>query len=329
MSKVPEPLPMDFSEFMVAFEDKLQLAYRVGPNLEGILEVDGIGQAVSIKWPATGAHKRTDFVRFQNLNFDVVRSEDGAENWLMLRLDAKPRPESALAFASAIVSQLAGGSNFIETVKNSIDATKMLLKELEVLSDGRAVGLLGELMVVLHLAEANGIDWAIESWLGPPRGEHDFSLPDCELEVKTTTSERRVHRISSGTQMVRSHNRSLYLVSIQLTETVLSNRGFTLPGMIQRLRDLEPSNGNLLENHLYDAGWRDWFSGILNSKYMYRAEPLAFLVDESFPAITPDLILQSVDRGELVESVSYSIDVGGLSSSVDPTVLRGFGGNEN
>ena len=327
MSDGPEAFSWDFSEFLVAFEEKLQVAYRVGPGLEGILEVDGIGQAVSIKWPAREVDRSSDFVRFQNLNFDVVRSDDGSEHWLTLRLDAKRGPESVLAFASSIVAQLAGGSNFADTVQTSIDATKLLLKELDVMSDGRAAGLLGEILLVDFFAEKNGIDWALESWLGPPRGEHDFSLPDCELEVKTTTTERRIHRISSGTQMVPSLGRNLYLVSIQLTESGLSNTGTTLPGMIEKLRDWDPANRNLLEKHLYDAGWRDWFSGLLTSRYMHRAEPLVFLVDESFPAITPDLIMESVDRGELLESVSYSIDVGGLVPSPIPSILRGFSGD--
>lgn len=64
------------------------------------------------------------------------------------------------------------------------------------LSHEKQVGLFGELLVLLSLAQHLTPRDAVSAWRGPGREEHDFGLPDSDVEVKTTTAEQRCHSLS-------------------------------------------------------------------------------------------------------------------------------------
>lgn len=304
---------LDFVELLQAFEEGLVVPYRLGNSGSGLLEIDGKRKSVTIRWPLASSATFKGLKGFKNLTFLVIGEVGSQDRHVELTLDATSYPEATLAFASAVVSQLMGDSDFELSIKSSIKAIRAFLQELDVLSTERALGLMGELLFLKSVIAGHGLRKGLESWMGPPKGEHDFSLPDAEFEIKTTRSERRVHRISSASQMKPSLERKLYLVSIQLTEAGPGDRAFTLPSLINSVRDEIGESSNNFEQYLYEAGWRDWFEDVFTQNYQFRDEPHAYLVDESFPAITKDLILDVVSNGDLVESVVYKVDVGGLS----------------
>ena len=304
---------LDFVELLQAFEEGLVVPYRLGDDGSGLLEIDGRRRSVTIRWPLAPSAKFKGLKGFKNLTFLIVGEVGSKDRHVELTLDATNHPEATLAFASAVVSQLMGDSDFELSIKSSIEAIRAFLQELDVLSIERALGLMGELLFLRSVIAEHGLKMGLEGWMGPPKGEHDFSLPGAEFEIKTTRSERRVHRISSVSQMEPSLKRKLYLVSIQLTEAGPGAGAFTLPSLINSVRDEIGENSNNFEQYLYEAGWRDWFEEVFTQGYQFRNEPQAYLVDGSFPAITKDLILDVVSNGDLVESVVYKVDVGGLT----------------
>src|SRR5207302_797447 len=85
------------------------------------------------------------------------------------------------------------------------------------MSRDHEVGLYGELLLVRALMTAWTVGEAVASWRGPAAEEHDFGLPQFDVEVKTTTSERRRHWITSLTQLMPTRSRPLWLISIQVT----------------------------------------------------------------------------------------------------------------
>jgi hypothetical protein len=306
---------LNFLELVEAFDEGLVVPYRIGHRGEGLLEVDGVNKSVILRWPLLPNENPRGFSSFKNLEFRTIGGVGKTDRQIELRLDASNQPEATLAFASSIVSQLMGDRDFEASIRSSIHAIRALLQELEVMSTDKALGLLGELLFLKSAIGLHGSDIGLRSWMGPPSGEHDFSLPHAEFEVKTTRSERRVHRISSATQMAPSLGRELYLVSIQLTDAGPAETSFSLPSVINSIRQVLGAQANSFEQYLHEAGWRDWFEEVFAQRYQFRAQPEAFLVDESFPAITSELIRAVVSNGDLVESVTYSVDVAGLSAS--------------
>lgn len=306
---------INFVELVQAFDEGLVVPYRVGHLGEGLLEVDGLRKSVVLRWPLGRDENPRGLVSFKNLDFQTIGPHDDGDRHIELRLDASSHPEATLAFASSIVTRLMSDGGFEASVLGSIKATRSLLEQLEVMSLEKAVGLLGELLFLKSIIGVHGPGLGLQSWMGPPRGEHDFSLPHAEFEVKTTRSERRVHRISSATQMAPSLGRQLYLVSIQLTHAGPAETSFSLPSTIYSIRELVGEQSNHFEQYLHEIGWRDWFEEVFTERYIFRAKPEAFVVDELFPAITPEFIRTAVTNGDLVESVSYKVDVAGLSAA--------------
>lgn len=305
---------LNFAQLVEAFDEGLIVPYRIGHNAEGLLEVDGVRKAVVLRWPLLSQENLKGFSGFKNLKFRTVERVENGDRQIELELDASSYPEATLAFASSIVTQLMGDSDFEASVRSSIRAIRSLLQELEVMSREKALGLLGELLFLRSIISLHGPGFALRSWMGPPRGEHDFSLPQAEFEIKTTRSERRVHRISSATQMAPSLGRELYLVSIQITDAGPLETSFSLTSVIASIRESLGAQSNHFEQYLHEAGWRDWFEEVFTQQYQFRSRPEAFRIDDSFPAITPELIRAVVSNGDLVESVTYKVDVTGLSA---------------
>jgi Putative PD-(D/E)XK family member, (DUF4420) len=96
------------------------------------------------------------------------------------------------------------------------------------------VGLVGELLVVSALL-ATGVA-GVAAWRGGLGEEHDFGLSDADVEVKTTTAERRHHWVHGLGQLMPTGEVPLWLLSLQLTRAG-EGEGERLPDLIDRLRD--------------------------------------------------------------------------------------------
>jgi hypothetical protein len=171
-------------------------------------------------------------------------------------------------------------------------------------SPEQEVGLVGELLVLEALQSIAGAS-ALTAWRGAANEEHDFGLDDMDVEVKTTSTERRTHWISSATQLQRTQDRPLTLVSIQITRGGKSGR--TLPAIIGTLReslDLESFNKKLSR-----VGWDDDLSDLYPERWIVRTDPVAFTVDDEFPAITPLVLATAVHGAGLVTDLRYRLDL--------------------
>jgi hypothetical protein len=171
-------------------------------------------------------------------------------------------------------------------------------------STEQEVGLVGELLVLEALQTITGAS-ALETWRGASNEEHDFGLKHMDVEVKTTSTERRTHWISSPTQLQRTQDRPLTLVSIQITRGGKSGR--TLPAIIGDLRkslDLESFNKKLSR-----VAWDDDLSDLYPERWIVRTAPAAFAVDEEFPAITPAILAETVTDAGLVTDLRYRLDL--------------------
>ncbi|GAA4991440.1 hypothetical protein GCM10023205_74390 [Yinghuangia aomiensis] len=206
-----------------------------------------------------------------------------------------------------------------------------LLARIGGLPASERLGLLGELHVLERLATVYGWPTAVEAWRAGAGEEHDFGLPEADLEVKTTALERRVHHIGSTTQLVPTPGRELLFCSLQFTRggaagTSLAER---IEGVRKRIGVEAPAMFEAFEAALRSWGWLPEHARLPDERWVLRTSPLMLAVDAAFPRLTPDAFdLPVAVRSRLVD-VSYRIDVtdmapaGGAVASLFSDVARG------
>jgi hypothetical protein len=212
--------------------------------------------------------------------------------------------------------------SFDEAVGRTLRRMGQLLRRELVLTTEQEIGLVGELLVFLGLANDLGATEAARAWHRDSIEEHDFSVRDIDIEVKTTSGERRTHWIQSLTQLVESPDRPLWLVSHQLTKTS-DTAGWRLPKLIERARQAIGSGvvRDGFEAHLFDAGWREDYDDSCRTHWTRRAPSLAFLVKESFPRLTVDMLRAAGASMDRVPEVKYKLD---LSEVLGDTPSLGY-----
>ncbi|WP_440710679.1 PD-(D/E)XK motif protein [Herbiconiux sp. YIM B11900] len=276
-----------------------------------------------LRTPATDSP--ADVGAYDRLTFDIVEEPGEESLWFELTIDADGMAYEGYSLIMSVVDQMGAGRPFRHSVSEALAAYRELLTRRRSLSDEQEIGLFGELGVFAHLIEATGEEAATAAWLGPQNEEHDFVLDGCDLEVKTTRGESRVHVIGSATQLLPSPERPLHLVSIQVTAAGAAAGGETLPGRVRRVRGLLSRGARVFEERLRAVGWEDLNADDVYTRgYVLRSMPRSYLVDDEFPAVVPDGLAKIVRRPELVVGLVYRIDVTGLAVGSPPAELAGF-----
>lgn len=207
-----------------------------------------------------------------------------------------------------------GGTPSGQAISEALDSWQKVLQRDRGISQEQEVGLLGEVWTIWRLI-AGGMPSAeaVKAWRGPDSEEHDFGLAKQDLEVKSTSSETRVHVISGLSQLVQTGDRPLWLLSLQFTRSGAA--GATLREFIQLVRNLLPGSEAAARNS-YDEkvhaviGDRE---DLLDTRWRLRSTPTVTQVDDFFPRLTPDLLGEvPVELRPHIHEVWYRIDVEGL-----------------
>ena len=251
-----------------------------------------------------------DLSGLANLNYSLV-DVDG-HMWHRLDLVYTDNLAEVYPVLCAILDRVQiNGESFALAVDSVLSGLAEILLGSGGLSLEKQVGLFGELTVLVSLAVATDAETALSAWRGADREEHDFGLDDGDLEVKTTSSESRLHWISSLNQLQPSPNRSLFVASIQLT-AVGSEPGLSLPQLVATVRSVIPASTSQLEDGLKRAGYYNRHTDMYRARWRLRSEPKFFAVDEDFPALTPARVLSSVAAAARIKDVRYRVDLDGL-----------------
>lgn len=263
-----------------------------------------------------------DVGTLQNVDFHVVAEghDDVAE--IVVSVD-EVGVEVGYGFLSAIVAHLQVGRPLAEAVATAVAHFRDLTKSRSPLPVEREIGLLGELLFLEYCITALGAHAAIDAWHGPLAEEHDFAIGNVHVEVKSTASDRRVHVIHGLDQLEPLSGVPLALLSIQLTRSS-PDSGRTLPAVIASVRVHAGAQRGALDAKLAMLGWDDFGADLHGTPWALRSAPLAFAVDEDFPAITGDRLAGAVPHLGQISDVSYRVDLTDRDSIALPHPFQDF-----
>ncbi|RBY97954.1 PD-(D/E)XK motif protein [Blastococcus sp. TF02-8] len=298
---------------------------RLADEPECHLRIDPTVQRLQLWTPAAGPEP--DVTAMDRVSVTTEQVDRGT--WFVLEVDAEGSHYEAYSLIAAVVDDLTASRLLHVAMARSVESFKELLANRQRLSEEKTIGLIGELLLLESLIDQLGETSAVLAWVGPDSEEHDFVLADVDAEVKTTLSERRIHRIGTETQLQPSLGRPLWLVSIQLTRAGDAVDGFGLSDVVGRVRTRVQAQTDAFAGHLRSVGWRDSDADLYRERYLLRSRPAAYFVDDAFPALTRRRIDGVVPQPELVTTVSYRVDVSSLVPGSPPGALAQFVGGSS
>lgn len=184
------------------------------------------------------------------------------------------------------------------------------------MSLAKEVGLFGEMLVVA--AVLNTGTTGARSWRGALHEEHDFGFADADIEVKTTSGERRQHWIHGLGQMVPTGSTPLWVLSLQITRAG-TGQGQILPELIDSVVEVATNaDRKVIVQNLVAAGWHEDQRDLFAERWRLRTVPLALRVDADFPRLTPGLLTKAGIDLTPLRQVSYEIDVTDRAPSTAP-----------
>jgi hypothetical protein len=192
-----------------------------------------------------------------------------------------------------------------------------LLRRKPIMSEEKQIGLMGELWLLDRVGRSRGWRVAGDAWRGPESEEHDFTLATSDVEVKTTRSEVRLHRIGTLTQLVPKPGRPLFVLSIQLTGTARTAASLSLPRMVERsltkARGAGKASAATIRERVEGYGWNDDHARHYGQEWELRSPPALIEVDGRFPAIVPGT-LKALGREQRnrIDQVVYDVKLDGL-----------------
>lgn len=92
-------------------------------------------------------------------------------------------------------------------------------------------GLWAEMFVIY---DANNPTALIESWHSQPNAKYDFTMGQAKIEVKSTSSEERIHRFSLN-QLNPSPSSSLLIASVTVRESANSSTGLSVLDLYDKI----------------------------------------------------------------------------------------------
>lgn len=286
------------------------------PNLQ--LSFHPMEHLIVLRAPLTGPVP--EVAQRRNL-LEVVRLVVDGDDCYELRLQVPGRDvEAAYALVADTVDgiQLEGRS-LSTSIAAALQRYDAVLGRASGLSMEQEIGLIGELSVLRHLLLRGH---SLDVWVGPTREEHDFAFPNCSIECKTTSSERRTHAISGTGQLTPSRELPLHLVSMQFTRSTME-AALTLPELVETLRSLVGGHRDDLEALLSKAGWRDEDGALYRTAWTQRSSPKTYLVDGEFPRLTEAALVHLPEFGRILD-IAYRIDLTGFPTSPPPDALIGL-----
>jgi hypothetical protein len=306
-----------------SFAEYLALGVPIEHPIEGtprvVLFIDPDNRRIGLRGTArsneTSARTRLEHLGMRFVHHDGERMIEVTVEHPSLFADAYP-----VLCGIADRAQLEGmplSSALLETLRrlgHLIRAEDALAREVE-------IGLLGELSLLTGLAATATPEVALQAWRGGTE-EHDFGLHQVDVEVKTTTAEDRVHRISSLTQLQPTGDRPLWLLSIQVTPA--GDGGITAAELVRRARVMMPTAAlrDDFDTRAHAAGWRHRYADAPLQRWRLRTDPALFAVTAYFPRLTRTQLRDAGVDLDVISDVRYRVNLSARHPDRAPECLH-------
>ena len=172
-------------------------------------------------------------------------------------------------------------------------------------------GLVGEIAVFMQLLEhMDDTEKLVDAWVGPLKSLHDFESNSIHLEVKTTTRDPPVIRVSKLDQLAPRDNGRFDLIIVHLE---VIDGGSTLPMIVNRMlanEKVKPHLESILER-LDKVGYSEKHSLHYNRGFNivnYTSCP----INDETPILSLDLLS---DIPATVSEIRYNLNIKGLKRS--------------
>lgn len=283
------------------------------------LHLDPGHDEISLLTPLVG--QEPSLSRFRNIDLNTFAEDH--ESWAELRIRVAGSLHGAYSILVTVADRMQiGQESLAVAVPRAIAEHRGVLAGRVGLSEEQEIGLYGELLVLESLLH-DGVKEATHAWAGPLSEEHDFTFVSAHVEVKTTSAERRRHMIGTLQQLEPVRGVPLWLLSIQLTRSSGAG-GRALAQLVHDVRGISGERVIDVDDRLAAVGWDDDVQDLFTTVWTLRSTPRCYRVDESFPALTQDRLVQSVPQASFLSDVSYRVDVTDLDPSDVPPPLGGF-----
>lgn len=193
-----------------------------------------------------------------------------------------------------------------------LDYWRQFLKRSRIdrLSTEAEIGLIGELLLLKTLLTRNPRLDLINHWKGPLGSTHDFISNDISVEVKTSTvKQKRFVKISSEFQLDTENSQKLFLLHIEINESIKSSNSFNLISLVFDIKkiisfDLHP----VFDGLLACVGFREADAHFYDKKQFALVEMQFYSVTEGFPRLINDELSPNIS------DIQYRLSLAGLDA---------------
>jgi len=266
-----------------------------------LISTELLGSAPDLVWFALMRHEYGAPELFTKVAVDLVA--------LLERIST----EEGSRLYGAMVSRIVAWQSFMKRERDGA------------LSAEEEVGLIGEIIVLSNLIE-DGVPplAAVESWVGPSAGLHDFEIGSGAIEAKTTLStSRHLARIANLDQMDDSTHRPLYLATIRLAQL---ESGSTLPEMLHDMQGVLIDAGahSLFSTKLVSVGYSVTFAAEYTRRFCCLELAYRRVTTEA-----PRLTRASVPSAVIEASYTLDLDAYQISGNSYASISHELGVNLN
>ena len=168
-------------------------------------------------------------------------------------------------------------------------------------------GLIGELYIIEKLHELTD-GKIIDAWEGPMDGLHDYESDLVNLEIKTTTREPPIIRISQIEQLTPLESKDFFLIVVQITN---EDSGTSLVDFVERVGYLIPEDTAEMETYaekLKRAGYQKRHELHYGRRFSIRNILFCPITGET-PILKPEILGKVPST---VTKIGYNLNVSGL-----------------
>jgi len=213
------------------------------------------------------------------------------------------------AFLALLLEKIRLGALPTEAISELLDSWKLLAAGPEQIDSLGAIGLYGELWTALRLAKAGA---GIDTWTALEASVFDFSYNGVEIEVKTTTRQNHIHRISRPDQLIGSIGSNSWLLSVMAARVGNSN-GNSIGEMVKSLAGLG-WNRDLIVRHVNQLNLGP-ITKVMEYTFKLREQPM-WVPGTSLPLVTPESLRSIIGPAVIrLSRFEYNIDVSGLGTA--------------